>query len=130
MCSHAETLATATSNQIVREKKKKIKGSERVTSNACVFQKIIPNFARRKTLMGDKKKALHCLHRIALRSSAHSLAPGEERDVQNAAPSFRLHTTTRMGLLCKKQLLESRTTSSSQKPFHSRGDTPLVQRHF
>lgn len=52
MCSHAETLATATSNQIVRGKKK-IKGSERVTSNACVFQKIIPNFKRRKTLMGD-----------------------------------------------------------------------------
>lgn len=55
MCSHAETLAATTSNQIVKKKKKKknLKGSERVTSNACVFQKIIPNFKRRKTLMGD-----------------------------------------------------------------------------
>lgn len=56
--------------------------------------------------MGDKKKALHCLHRIALRSSAHSLAPGEERNVQNAAPSLRLHTQP-LGWACsEKQLLE------------------------
>lgn len=59
MCSHAETLATATSDQIVRKRGKNFffKGSERVTSNACVFQKNIPNFKRRKTLMGDKKKS-------------------------------------------------------------------------
>lgn len=59
MCSHAETLAAATLDRIepsgaVEEKKKNVfKGSERMTSNACVFQKIIPNFKRRKTLMGD-----------------------------------------------------------------------------
>lgn len=61
MCSHAETLAAATLDRIepseaVEKKKNVFKGSERMTSNACVFQKNIPTHGRRKTLMGDTKK--------------------------------------------------------------------------
>lgn len=98
------------------------KGSERVTSNACVFQKSSPTLSEGKLWweIKKKKKTLHCLHRTALRGSAHSLAPGEEKNVQNAAPSLRLHTQP-LGWACsEKQFFKLQALSSKTIPLKRR----------
>lgn len=73
-----------------------------MTSNACVFQKNIPKAQGEQNFDGKiKEKALHCLHRVVLHSSAQLGIWGRENCPERRPFLSSPHTTTMMGLFCK-----------------------------